>query len=307
MSNESRPRGSRPQKRTNRQMARSAPPYKPPPPPPAEEVEALVTEISQTLSEENVAQLKTAIEIIGLERARTCLSKAIEIEENGGMMIISGKRRRTPGGVFFYMVRTDASKDERRIIFPDLFQEKAKPPSWRECNLYIAKLLKQTQKGTVTKVKLTLIGRPKQVAKAKTCMVAVMEGRPVPESMPKGLPKPPNAGSSFAVFIATKQWNRVADSLKENKKDELIIEGYPIFDPAKQVTAVLAQGVTTKFIQRAGSMRNADSANNGEQSEGEPDEKAVMGSETSGAEASAETAPPSEEAVPEEANSETEQ
>lgn len=254
-------KNKRPQRsggRTYQKSARShrpPPKYVPPPPPPAEEVAALVAEISEALNEDNTEQLTKAIEIIGLERARNCFLKAVEIEKNGGMMIISGKRRRTPGGVFFYMVRTDASKDERRIIFPNLFTEKAQPPSWKECNIYIAKLLQQPQKGTVSKVKLTLIGRPKQVAKAKTCMVAIMEGRPAPESMPKGLPSPPNAGSSFAVFIATKQWNRVADTLKENKNDELIIEGYPIFDPAKQVTAVLAQGVTTKVLQRIGAAK----------------------------------------------------
>lgn len=254
-------KNKRPQRSGGRSYQKSArphrppPKYVPPPPPPAEEVAALVAEISEALNEDNTEQLTKAIEIIGLERAKNCLLKAVEIEKNGGMMIISGKRRRTPGGVFFYMVRTDATKDERRIIFPNLFTEKAQPPSWKECNIYIAKLLQQPQKGTVSKVKLTLIGRPKQVAKAKTCMVAIMEGRPAPESMPKGLPSPPNAGSSFAVFIATKQWNRVADTLKENKNDELIIEGYPIFDPAKQVTAVLAQGVTTKVIQRIGAAK----------------------------------------------------
>lgn len=221
-------------------------------------MKALVGEISEKLAEENVEQLTTAVNIIGLDRAKTCLKKTIDIEENGGMMIISGKRRRTPGGVFFYMVRTDASQDEQKIIFPNLFQEKVRPPSWKECNIYISKLLKQPQKGTVSKMKMTLIGRPKQVAKAKTCMVAVMEGRPIPASMPKGLPSPPKSTSSFAVFIATKQWNRVADSLKANKEDELIIEGYPIFDPVKQVTAVLAQGVTTKFIQRNGSGKKKD-------------------------------------------------
>jgi len=42
----------------------------------------------------------------------------------------------------------------------------------------------------------------------------------------------------------------VADSLKKNQDDELMVEGYPVFDPAKNVTAVLAQGVTTKLLQR---------------------------------------------------------
>ena len=100
-------------------------------------------------------------------------------------------------------------------------------------------------------MKLTLIGRPKQVAKAKSCMVAVLEGREPPQHLPKGLPRPPQVKQNFAVFIAEKHWQKVAESLQADPDDELIIEGRPVFDAKRQVTAVLAQGVTTKMMQRA--------------------------------------------------------
>ena len=72
-----------------------------------------------------------------------------------------------------------------------------------------------------------------------------------PPSLPKGLPLAP-AGSDFAyaVFIATKHWAKVAPSMAENKDQKLLIEGYPIFDPKRGVTVVLAQNVRTVSSQR---------------------------------------------------------
>jgi hypothetical protein len=89
------------------------------------------------------------------------------------------------------------------------------------------------------------------VGRAQNCIVCIMEDRGAPSSMPKGLPTPPeNAKQSVAVFIGEKHWRKVEPSLKEHAEDELIIEGWPYFDPTKQMTVVLAQGVTTKLIQR---------------------------------------------------------
>jgi hypothetical protein len=210
------------------------------------------------LAEPNTWLVQRVITTIGLKRTQEFLEKTLAIEAEGGMMVSSGQRKRTPGGVFFYLVRKAVSADEKKAIFPKNKRAKAKkkedpalePPSWQECKAYITKLLERP-KGEARNVKLTLVGRPKQVAKTKTCMVAVMEGREFPQHMPKGLPKPPDVKMSFAVFIDNKHWSRVAESLRQNADDELIIEGYPVFDPQKGVTAVLAQSATTKLLQRA--------------------------------------------------------
>lgn len=219
--------------------------------------DTVAKEIAETLQEPNVKLIHKVVTVIGVERAKEFYQKTLEIESNGGMLVTEGDRRRTAGGVFFYLVRSNIDREERKRIFPRTSakkkarnRKKTPPPPWPECQAYIAKLIQQP-KGRISKVKVTLVGRPRRVAKTKTCMVCVMDGKPVPDNMPAGLPKPPNTPVSYAVFIATKQWNRVADSLKEYADDELIIDGYPIFDPAKQVTAVLAQGVTTKRIQQA--------------------------------------------------------
>ena len=104
-------------------------------------------------------------------------------------------------------------------------------------------------------MKLTLIGRPKQVAKAETCVVAVMEGGDPPTNLPKGLPPTPKAKHNYAIFISNKQWNRVSPTLQHYKEDELIIEGYPIFDPKRKAAILLAQSVLSKEMQRGNAIK----------------------------------------------------
>ncbi len=221
--------------------------------------EALIQEIATTLNESNIPLLQTVLATIGLERARAFLEKTVEVEAGGGLLVRNKSRRRTPGGVFFQLIREGVNRKERTLIFANQNPQAdpnapaptppVKPLTWAQAQGIAIKLL-SASKGEAT-VKLTLIGRPKQIAKAQACIVCMMEGRGVPQGMPKGLPTPPaNFKQNVAVFIAEKQWRKVESSLKENKDDELIIDGWPYFDPTKQVTVLLAQGVTTKLIQR---------------------------------------------------------
>jgi hypothetical protein len=221
--------------------------------------EAVVQEIAATLNEPNIDLLRTVVEVIGVERAQEFFQRTLTIEAEGGLMLASEKRRRTPGGVFFYTVRKNIPTAERKRIWPKPGggggqggQPGAPPPpplTWEQARKVAIKMLSAT-KGTAI-VKITLIGRPKQVGKAQSCVVCVMEDRGAPAALPKGLPTPPaNAKQTITVFISEKQWRKVEASLKENKEDELIIDGWPYFDPNRQTTMMLAQGVTTKLIQR---------------------------------------------------------
>lgn len=46
-------------------------------------------------------------------------NRVLEIENGGGLMTGNGLRRRTAGGVFFHLVKTDSiiSKDQKELIF----------------------------------------------------------------------------------------------------------------------------------------------------------------------------------------------
>ena len=99
-------------------------------------------------------------------------------------------------------------------------------------------------------MKLTLVGRPKKVAKAgEGAVVVSLQGKP-PGALPKGLPTPPETGITWAVFIANKQWNKVKDSMTTNAEDALIIEGYPLVDK-NGAGVVLATNVKSKLMEIA--------------------------------------------------------
>ena len=72
-----------------------------------------------------------------------------------------------------------------------------------------------------------------------------------PPALPKGLPELPSQESTiYLVYIATKQWRKVEESI-QNPEDKLIIEGYPYNDKKMGVIGVLKQSVTTVNLQRA--------------------------------------------------------
>src|SRR3712207_4152715 len=52
------------------------------------------------------------VRVLGAERTQAFVAQALEVEANGGMLIPDGSRRRTLGGIFFYLVRTQVSDAE---------------------------------------------------------------------------------------------------------------------------------------------------------------------------------------------------
>jgi hypothetical protein len=233
------------------------------------DAKVLSKQIATTLNEPNSGLVRRVIQVIGAERAQECLQKALEIETNGGMLTKDGSRRRTPGGVFFQVVREAATSKERRRIFPRMQaaspqsegaapaggkaaappKPALQPPTWEEAKQLIVQAYKSIAEGKT--VKLTLIGRPSQVTDQGACVVMAIKGKP-PGSLPAGLPTPPaQSAITWAVFVATKQWKKVQSSLDAHAEDELIIEGYPMVDPKRGVGVVLATNCQSKLMQRA--------------------------------------------------------
>ena len=85
---------------------------------------ALIKHIAETLQEGNIPLIKKVIDVIGPERTQEFLQKTLEMEAAGGLMTTDSSRRRTPGGVFFYTVRTSLPKEERKRIWPQARKKK---------------------------------------------------------------------------------------------------------------------------------------------------------------------------------------
>ena len=82
---------------------------------------ALVQELADRLGEAERgprALLARVVATLGEERTRAFLAETLAVEAAGGLPLPDGSRRRTPGGVFFHLVRRGVDREERRCIFP---------------------------------------------------------------------------------------------------------------------------------------------------------------------------------------------
>jgi phosphorylated adapter RNA export protein len=94
------------------------------------EIDELVKKIADMLGETQImpiSQIKMLILALGRPIVMELLRETLQIEMKGGMMISNGSRRRTPGGVFFYLARKKHGKTyqayvEKRLL--EIAQEK---------------------------------------------------------------------------------------------------------------------------------------------------------------------------------------
>lgn len=213
-------------------------------------------------------QIARVVKQLGPEQALAFLHEALAIEESGGLMLPDGSRRRTPGGVFFYLVRTKGppaveglwgrkpkhpKAEGQQVVAPAPATSAAEPPSppplramtWEDRLAVLQEI--GAEKGSTSTMKITLIGRPGKLVEKGSCVVTVMQASKVP-ALPKGLPAPSTTTTNYVVYIATKQWKNVAGVVND-PEDVLIIEGFPQLDAQTKSIAVFATNTTTKKLQ----------------------------------------------------------
>jgi hypothetical protein len=76
------------------------------------------TTLAQVLDEPEVALLAQVLRLLGPERTVDALAEALTREAAGGMRTKDGARRKTSGGVFFSIVKSRCSLEEKRQLFP---------------------------------------------------------------------------------------------------------------------------------------------------------------------------------------------
>jgi PHAX RNA-binding domain len=214
-----------------------------------------VDTLAEALQEPNRPLLTQVLRLLGQDRCAAILAATLTCETSGGMLTKDGTRRRTPGGVFFQLVKERATPQERRRLFPQPApqpgQGQPQAPAgltWDQVPIII-QILTTHPAGEARTMKLTLIGRPGKVETRGQAVVFRLQGKP-PGSLPRGLPPLPHTpGLTWNVLVALRQWNRVKDSLAANQADQLIIEGYPLMQGSQPV--LLAQSCTSVALQRA--------------------------------------------------------
>ena len=89
-------------------------------------VQGIASELGETA---DVAQMliKRILRTLGEERTRELVRHAQVVEEQGGMLLPDGSRRRTLGGVFFKLAKERATPEERGRIWVPKNNRRPKP------------------------------------------------------------------------------------------------------------------------------------------------------------------------------------
>ena len=87
------------------------------------DADAAVALVCWTLREEQDGCVRRAVDTVGVRAAMELLVAALEMEAAGGLATADaapgGARRRTPGGVFFCLLKDVASKEQYKAIFAE--------------------------------------------------------------------------------------------------------------------------------------------------------------------------------------------
>ncbi len=218
---------------------------------------------------EVIRQLRRAVRILGEERIRGLVTQALEVEAAGGMMVPDGSRRRTVGGVFFHLARTELGHKEFYRVFRPHAQGGGQPGQttmtamsrtvrtgsavavgepFDDAAFGAAAIEAMSEAGEATTVKLTVIGRPGNVVERGEVVLVGMRSEKAP-SLPKGVPVPTAPRTDYLVLVGMKQWRKVAEALASDPADKMIVEGYPMVRPEFAGITVYATSATTTGIQ----------------------------------------------------------
>ncbi len=209
-----------------------------------------------------IRQISVLVRHYGPDYTRALLNEVLLIEKQGGLLVSDGQRRRTPGGVYFFLAKSRMTNDERRQLLPTQYdrtkaakarkRQQASQPlhlDWDARQAVIAPLL--AQQGAVDTVKITLIGRPGAVEVVNDTAITAMAHSAGAPTLPRGVPPLPQTPTIYTVYIAGKQWAKVQPALAADPDDVLIVEGLCAFDSDLGAVAVFAMSATTRKLAAA--------------------------------------------------------
>ncbi len=223
--------------------------------------------IAEELDEQGPGQqalIRRVVHELGTDLSLVFLQKAQEIESLGGMQLPDGTRR-TPGGVWFRLVKEQAPQHGHPDIYklfwyklkpfpkepppPTPPKERPAPLTWAERLGIIAKL-EQGNTGMITTAVLKVIGKAgDHYAHEGGCIVLHLTSTIQP-AVPREVPTPQSTPTPYVVYVGKRLWGRIAKAA-EDPEDEIIIEGFPQIDTETGTIALYAKKSTSKKLEAA--------------------------------------------------------
>jgi hypothetical protein len=208
-------------------------------PEPDPAVDQLVADIAAQLGEseeEPLGTIRRVVVRLGSESALALLQEAQAIEAQGGLWLSDGSRRRTPGGVFFFLVRERTEKPDRLAIFYPEYDQII-PLSAEELAPLLASA-PEWPRATAQRVSLLVAGRPAAIPPPdippQTPYVIFMleSGVEQAPALAKGLP-PVSAPTTYRVLAPTAQWLKLAPALVRQPDARIGVIGYAAINPRR--------------------------------------------------------------------------
>ena len=228
----------------------------------------LARRIADELNEREPGQhalIRRIVGHLGVGLSLVFLQKAHEAEEQGGMVLQDGTTRRTPGGVFFRIVK-DQAKDYGHPDIGTLFwnhpkrvgppppptppKERPKPLFWMERLDILSQLAEQGKSGMITTAVLKVIGKvTEHYDHPSGCTVLRLVSTITP-AVPRGVPAPQETPTIYAIYLGNRLWGRIAQAATDSE-DEIIVEGFPQLDSESGTIALYARKTTSKKLEAA--------------------------------------------------------
>lgn len=224
---------------------------------------AAIQAIAKQLGEDSPqprAQIGKIARARGLDFVQEVLAETLAIEAGGGLMVDDGSRRRTPGGVFFYLTRGKMSREEVKIIFRARARSRDSRPGpgsgssghkalrWDQRKGVLPALIAQAGEGLSARMTLQgIIGAANTAYRGM--VILAFEHQAQIDSVPRGVPMP-RGTTRYVVFTLAAHWPQVAAALEADANDCLVMEGLPFYDEPHDVVVLLATHLSTRAIQR---------------------------------------------------------
>jgi hypothetical protein len=221
----------------------------------SETVRAIAHEIAQALTETDpvpLLQIGNIVELAGEEFARGLLQETLEIEAKGGLLVHDTTRRRTLGGVYFFLAKGKLPVEIRSKIFPNLT---IKGPDatleWDERLEPVQALLATEKIGAdIRNMVIQITGRVTELRVMEDTVLFKMIHSHEEGSYPRGVPHPPmGEPTTYMVYVGIKHWEKVKPII-EDPREILIIEGSCFLDKATGTIAVFPNYITTKEMRK---------------------------------------------------------
>ncbi|MCY3916803.1 MAG: hypothetical protein OXG49_12390 [Chloroflexi bacterium] len=201
-----------------------------------------------------IEQIGQLIAKCGLEFVEKIIAETEATEASGGLLTHDRKRRRSKGGVFFYLAKGQMDAGLRGEIFPNFGKGgdgSIAPPGIEWGDRVEPMKALGAQPGQISGLTVTLSGRPGKLHIDGSSVMTVIEQRQVKAPpYPKGVPHfdTVDGVTAYYVFMSLRHWKRVEKAL-EDERDLLVIEGSAVYDGALEGITILSTRVSTKMLE----------------------------------------------------------